>query len=127
MTDTYVLLIGIDGFRHDYAELYNAPNLLALKDRASGTNHLIPRFPSSTFPNFYSIATGLEPQAHGIVGMHFYDPARGRDFDFRRDGRDGSWYGGTPIWVAAERQGIRTASYFWVGTDARIQGVRPTF
>lgn len=123
----YILLIGIDGLRHDYAELYNAPNLLGLKAQGSGTNHLIPRFPSSTFPNFYSMATGVEPQAHGIVGMHFYDPARGRDFDFRRDGRDGSWYGATPIWVAAERRGIRTASYFWVGTDALIQGVRPTY
>jgi alkaline phosphatase D len=123
----HILLIGIDGLRHDYPERYGAPNLLALKAQASGTNHLIPRFPSSTFPNFYSMATGVEPQAHGIVGMHFYDPERGRDFDFRRDGRDGSWYGATPIWVAAERSGIRTASYYWVGTDALIQGIRPTY
>lgn len=124
---SYVLLIGIDGFRHDYAERYGATNLLSLRERGSGTNHLIPRFPSSTFPNFYSMATGLEPQDHGIVGMHFYDPERKRDFDFRIDGRDGSWYGGTPIWVAAEQSGMRTASYFWVGTDAMIQGRRPTF
>lgn len=123
----HILLIGIDGLRHDYPERYGAPNLLALKAQASGTNHLLPRFPSSTFPNFYSMATGVEPQAHGIVGMHFYDPDRGREFDFRRDGRDGSWYGATPIWVEAERRGIRTASYYWVGTDALIQGVRPTY
>ena len=122
----YVLMIGLDGFRDDYAERFHAPNLLALQHRGCSSKGLIPVFPSVTFPNFYSIATGLQPERHGLVGMGFYDPARHSEFDFRLPiSHDSAWYGGTPIWVLGERQGMRTASYFWVGSDVEIQGIRP--
>ena len=122
----YVLLIGLDGFRDDYAERFHAVNLLALQQRGSSSKRLIPAFPSVTFPNFHSIATGLQPERHGLVGMLFYDPARHSEFDFRLPiSHDSAWYGGTPIWVLGERQGMRTACYFWVGSDVEIQGIRP--
>jgi predicted AlkP superfamily pyrophosphatase or phosphodiesterase len=94
--------------------------------RAEG---LIPGYPSKTFPNHYSLATGLYPGDHGIVDNAFYDPALDAAYRLGDTAavRDGRWYGGEPIWVTAERQGVRTASYFWVGSEAEINGVRPTY
>jgi predicted AlkP superfamily pyrophosphatase or phosphodiesterase len=123
----YVLLIGLDGFRFDYAERFGAPNLLALARRGAAAERLLPSFPSKTFPNFYTLATGLHPGEHGITGNAFWDPDRQAEFSFRAPSQfDGSWYGGTPIWVLAEQQGMRTASYFWVGSEAPIQGKHPS-
>ncbi|MEO7144141.1 MAG: ectonucleotide pyrophosphatase/phosphodiesterase [Bryobacteraceae bacterium] len=123
----YVLLIGLDGFRFDYAQKFDAKNIAAFRDRGSSSEALIPCYPSLTFPNFYTLATGLYPEHHGIVANKFWDPARNAEFDFNRTGEDGSWYGGTPVWVLAEQQGMRTAAYFWPGTGGEIQHVRPSF
>ena len=83
-------------------------------------------FPSKTFPNHVSLATGLYADQHGIVANSFYDPARGATYAIGTPTVvDGSWYRGEPIWVTAERQGMVTASYFWVGSEAAIQGIRP--
>ncbi|MEO8098346.1 MAG: ectonucleotide pyrophosphatase/phosphodiesterase [Acidobacteriota bacterium] len=119
----YVLLVSVDGFRYDYAALHGAPNLTRFGKEGVRAEGLIPQYPSSTFPNHYSIATGLFPAHHGIVDNTFFDPAR-REV-YRSNGLDGSWYGGTPLWVLAEQQGVRTASFFWVGSEAEIQGRRP--
>ena len=90
---------------------------------------LVPGFPSSTFPNHYSIVTGLYPGRHGIIGNGFYD--RARDARYRLGDRkaveDGTWYGGEPLWVAVEKAGMRAASYFWVGSEADVQGIRPSY
>ncbi|MBM3814326.1 MAG: alkaline phosphatase family protein [Acidimicrobiia bacterium] len=125
----YVLLIGADGVRHDYLDLYAAPRLRGLRETGSSARALIPCFPSTTFPNFYSMATGLRPARHGLIDMLFYDPGRGERFYYREPDKvsDGSWYGGTPIWTLAGRAGLRTASYFWVGTEAEIGGARPSW
>jgi predicted AlkP superfamily pyrophosphatase or phosphodiesterase len=85
-----------------------------------------PEFPSKTFPNHYSMATGLTPGHHGIVVNSFFDPVRGAMF-LRTSAGDGSWFGGEPIWVTAERAGVRTATYFWTGSEAEIGGVRPSY
>jgi predicted AlkP superfamily pyrophosphatase or phosphodiesterase len=84
-----------------------------------------PQFPSKTFPNHYSMATGLTPGEHGIVVNSFFDATLGEMF-LRRSASDGKWFGGEPIWVTAERAGIRTAAYFWTGSEAEIKGVRPS-
>ncbi len=125
----YVLLISIDGFRWDYAERDHAANLLALGKRGVRAKALIPSFPSTTFPNHYSIVTGLYPEHHGIVDNSFWDAARNALFKISDSAAttNGSWWGGTPLWVLAERQGMRAASFFWPGSDADIQGVRPTY
>jgi predicted AlkP superfamily pyrophosphatase or phosphodiesterase len=85
-----------------------------------------PEFPSKTFPNHYSMATGLTPGQHGIAINQFFDPARGEWFR-RTSANDGSFFSGEPIWASAERAGIRTAAYFWTGSEAEIGGVRPSY
>jgi predicted AlkP superfamily pyrophosphatase or phosphodiesterase len=85
-----------------------------------------PEFPSKTFPNHYSMATGLTPGQHGIAVNQFYDATRGAMF-LRTSATDGSWFGGEPIWVTAERAGVHSAAYFWTGSEAEIGGVRPRY
>lgn len=125
----YVLLISIDGYRYDYSEKYGASNLIELGRQGVRAKALIPEYPTLTFPNHYSIATGLYPEHHGIVENSFWDPALQAGFKFTNptDAGDGRWWGGTPLWVLAEQQGMRTAAYFWVGTEASIQNTRPTY
>jgi len=126
----YVVMVSLDGFRYDYAEKYGAKHLLAMaKQGASAPEGMIPAYPSITFPNHYTLATGLYPEHHGIVANSFYDPARKQRYSSSDASTvtDGSWYGGTPLWVLAEKQGMRSACFFWPGSEAAIQGVRPSY
>jgi predicted AlkP superfamily pyrophosphatase or phosphodiesterase len=130
LSKPYVILVSLDGFRYDYAKRYHAEHLLALAaEGASAPEGMLPSYPSITFPNHYTIVTGLYPEHHGIVANSFYDPARKETYNYhdRQSVGDGTWYGGTPLWVLAEQQGMRSASFFWVGSEADIQGVRPTY
>ncbi|MGF6850592.1 putative AlkP superfamily pyrophosphatase or phosphodiesterase [Chitinophaga sp. W3I9] len=125
----YVIMISIDGFRYDYAEKYNAQNLLRLSGAGVRATAMQPAFPSLTFPNHYSLATGLYPAHHGLVDNLFYD--RKRDAVYKVGNRDavedGTWYNGVPLWVLAEKQEMLSASYFWVGSESAIQNIRPTY
>jgi predicted AlkP superfamily pyrophosphatase or phosphodiesterase len=126
----YVVLVSLDGFRYDYPTKYGAKNLLAMAARgANAPEGMIPSYPSLTFPNHYSIVTGLYPEHHGIVANSFYDPARQESYSLANSKTtgDGSWYGGTPLWVLAEQQGMRAACLFWPTSDAEIQGKRPSY
>lgn len=125
----YVILISLDGFRHDYLERFQPPNLMQFVAEGSRAQSMISCFPSKTFPNHYSIATGMYPANHGIVDNSFRDPARGEKYGIgdRDKVEDGSWYDGTPLWVQAEKNGMVAASFFFVGSEADIQGVRPTY
>jgi predicted AlkP superfamily pyrophosphatase or phosphodiesterase len=126
----YVVLVSLDGFRYDYAEKDGAKNLLQMAARgASAPQGMIPAYPSLTFPNHYTIGTGLYPEHHGIVANSFYDPMRKEKYAYTdlKAVVDGSWYGGTPLWVLAEKQGMRAASFFWPGSEAEIQGKRPSY
>ncbi len=126
----YVVLVSLDGFRYDYAKKYGAKNILAMAARgASAPDGMIPSYPSVTFPNHYSIVTGLYPDDHGIVANAFYDPARKETYSLTNPKAtgDGTWYSGTPLWVLAEQQGMRAASFFWPTSDAEIQGKRPSY
>ncbi|RRA49924.1 alkaline phosphatase family protein [Acidipila sp. EB88] len=126
----YVILVSLDGFRWDYATKYKATHLLAMaKDGASAPEGMIPSYPSVTFPNHYTLVTGLYPEHHGIVAMDFLseDHARHYRYSDSKTNGDGSWYGGTPLWVLAEQQGMRAACFFWPGSEAAIDGVRPSF
>jgi hypothetical protein len=126
----YVILVSLDGFRFDYPRIYHSPNLDALAARgASAPDGMIPAFPSITFPNHYTIVTGLYPEHHGIVANVFYDPARKQVYSYKDEQTvtDGTWYGGTPLWVLAEQQGMRSACFFWPGSEANIQGVQPSY
>jgi arylsulfatase A-like enzyme len=130
MAKPYVILVSLDGFRYDYVKRYHGEHLLALgAEGASAPDGMLPSYPSITFPNHYTIVTGLYPEHHGIVANNFYDPARKETYSYHDSKAvgDGTWYGGTPLWVLAEQQGMRSASFFWVGSEADIQGVRPSY
>ena len=122
-----LLLISIDGFAKDYLQRYKAPTLERLAKSGVRAVHMQPSFPTKTFPNHYSIATGLYPAHHGIVENNIYDA----DFDavFRMNKKEevtnGRWWLGEPVWVTAEKQGVKTATYFFPGSEAAIKGVRP--
>ena len=124
----YVVLVSFDGFRHDYLDKFETPGFDQLAASGVTAEALVPVFPSLTFPSHYSIATGMYPAHHGIVGNRFYDPYRDDDFDYRDsdDAQDGSWWGAEPIWLTAERQGMVAAAFFWPGTEAPIGGLRPS-
>lgn len=129
LSKPYLILISFDGFRYDYLDRFETPNFDRVAAAGVRAEALIPVFPSLTFPSHYSIATGLYPERHGIVGNRFFDPARGEEYDSRdsADAQDGTWYRGQPLWVTAETQGMVSAAYFFVGTEAEISGIRPTF
>lgn len=123
-----VLLVSLDAFRWDYLQRPAAANLRAIAARGVHAERLVPSFPSKTFPNHYTLVTGLYPAHHGIVANVMADSAIGR-FATGADPavRDGRWFGGEPIWVTAEKQHVRTAPLFWPGSEAAIEGVRPTW
>jgi predicted AlkP superfamily pyrophosphatase or phosphodiesterase len=124
----YVVLVSLDGFRWDYDRMYPAPNLRRMAETGARADRLIPAFPTKTFPTHYSIATGLYAENHGLVGNRFWDPERQAAYGMgdRSVVEDGAWYRGEPIWVTAETQGMVAASYFFVGSEADVGGVRPT-
>lgn len=128
-TKPYVILISADGFRYDYTDKHNARNLNKLRRKGVKAKSMIPAFPSVTFPNHYSIATGLYPSHHGLVYNQFYDRNKKSSYSIgdRETVEDGTWYGGTPLWVLAEKQGMVSASYFFVGSEAPIQETLPTY
>lgn len=121
-----VILISFDGFRWDYINRPAAVRLRELAARGVRAERLIPVFPSKTFPNHYSIVTGLTAEHHGIVANVMRDPELGsfstRDTLAQSEAR---WWGGEPIWVTAEKQGRRAAVVGWPGSEAAIGGVRP--
>jgi len=125
----HVILISFDGFRADYLDRFELPNFRRVLRRGARARSMIPVFPSLTFPNHYSLVTGLYPDHHGIVANRFYDPQRKASYWFRdkQSVTDGTWYRGEPIWVTAETQGMVAACFFWPGSEAAIKGVRPTF
>jgi len=126
----YVVLVSLDGFRWDYAKRDNATHLLALgRHGAWAPEGMLPSYPSLTFPNHYTIVTGLYPEHHGLVANSFYDPGlmvRYSMYD-EKTVQDGSWYGGIPLWSLAESKGMRTAVLLWPGSEAEIAGWRPTW
>lgn len=124
-----VILISFDGWRWDYHTKAPTPNLRSLMARGVRAENLIPSFPSKTFPNHYTIVTGLYPGHHGIVSNSIKDPATGRTFALSKPDeiRDPMWWGGEPLWVTAQRQGLSAAAMFWAGSEAPIGGVLPRY
>ena len=122
-----LLLISLDGFRADYRTSVQMPALDAIAERGVSAEALIPVFPAKTFPNHHTIVTGLYPEHHGIISNTMEDPAIRRRFMIAAPTtRDPRWWGGEPLWATANRQGRRTASMFWPGSDVPINGILPT-
>ncbi|MBN3583732.1 alkaline phosphatase family protein [Algoriphagus aestuarii] len=124
-----VILISLDGFRYDYVDRFQPENLSRFIANGTSATSLIPSFPTKTFPNHYTIATGMRPEHHGIVDNSFYNPKKEQEYRINKRElvTDGSWYGGTPLWVLAEKNGIKAASYFFVGSEADVQNTRPSY
>jgi len=122
-----VLLISLDAFRVDYLERGLTPNLSRIVREGVRAEWMAPTYPALTFPNHYTIVTGLYPDHHGIVHNTMRDPKLGAfSLSNREAVSNGAWWGGEPVWVSAERAGLPTATYFWPGSEAEIRGVRPT-
>jgi alkaline phosphatase D len=116
--DAYVVLVSMDGFRWDYEKQFNLPNLKQIAKEGVHAKSMKASYPSKTFPNHYSIVTGLYPDHHGIINNVFYDAALNESFSLSSNAKnDSRFYGGNPIWNLAEQQGVKTASFFWPGSD----------
>ncbi|OEK05653.1 alkaline phosphatase family protein [Roseivirga misakiensis] len=125
----YVILISFDGFRHDYVEKYNTPNFKALIKEGVAADAMLPSYPSKTFPNHYTIVTGMYPDNHGLVDNNFYDAEL--DLQYSISNRDvvenPAFYGGLPLWQLVQQNDMKSASYFWVGSETSIAGSYPNY
>ncbi len=128
-TSPYVILVSFDGFRHDYAEKFNATNFKDFASKGASAEAMISSYPTKTFPNHYTIVTGMYPGNHGLVDNTFYDP--GRETTYRIGSRthveDAYYYEGLPLWQLVQQNGMKSASYFWVGSEAPIAGSYPDY
>ena len=127
-SSSIVLLVSFDGFRYDYMNEIDTPNFDFLKVNGVKAESLAPIFPSFTFPNHYAIATGCYSDKHKILANIFYDFRRKELYSYKKPTtvQDGSWYGCEPIWSTVEKNNMKSASYFWVGSEAEIKGFRPS-
>ncbi|KAF3001512.1 hypothetical protein E8E13_009163 [Curvularia kusanoi] len=116
------ILISLDGFRADFLYRNLTPTLNQFVAEGISPKYMLPSFPSVTFPNHYTMATGLYPEAHGIVSNTFWDPALQKEFYYTDPKRSLQpfWWGGEPLWVTAEKQSVRAAVHMWPGSEAHI-------
>jgi predicted AlkP superfamily pyrophosphatase or phosphodiesterase len=123
-----LLLISIDGFMNEYLERNETPNFNRLINQGVKAEYMIPAFPTKTFPNHFTIVTGLYPENHGIIANNFYDERLDADFSFGPidTPNDERWWGGEPIWITAEKQGLTATTFFWPGSEASYDGVQPS-
>lgn len=124
--DQYTVVISMDGFRWDYPIWYDTPFLDEVAEKGVSSS-LIPSFPTKTFPNHYTLATGLYPDHHGIIANAFRDPETGKSFSLgdTETKFDPRYYGGEPVWLTAQKNGLHTAVFYWPGSDVAIKGQYP--
>lgn len=125
----YVLMISLDGYRYDYNEKYKPPFLTKFAREGASLKSLIPTFPTKTFPNHYSLVTGLHPGKHGIVANHFYAPDLKLTYTLsdRNAVTNADFYSGIPLWNLARQNEMLSATYFWPGSEAPIGGMWPNY
>lgn len=122
------IVVSLDAFRWDYPTIYNTPWLDSIAANGVAAT-MVPSYPSSTFPNHFTLATGLVPDHHGIVNSQFWAPEKGELFSKGDSATryNPYYFGGEPIWVTAKKQGVKSASIYWVGSDVAIQGLYPDY
>lgn len=127
--DSTVIYISLDGFRNDYLERKVTPNIDLLAKQGIRAEYMNPSFPSITFPNHWTLVTGLYPEAHGIVANEFYDPVYKETFIHKNEpiSRNPKWWGGEPIWITSKNQGKKSAVIMWPGSNVPIGSVSPDF
>lgn len=123
-----LLVVSMDGFRADYLTRNLTPTLQEFADEGVSAEYMVPSYPTLTFPNHYSIVTGLYPESHGIIRNNFFDPVFKETFSYKNNHMtEGRWWGGEPIWNTLNKQGKKSATYFWPGSDAFIEDGQPTY
>lgn len=122
-----LILISLDGFRWDYLEYHDAPTIKQFANEGVRAKWMIPSFPTKTFPNHYTVVTGLYPQNHGIVENNIWDFGTVFSMSKREEVQNGRWWLGEPVWVTAAHNDISTGAFFFPGTEAEIKGVRPKY
>jgi predicted AlkP superfamily pyrophosphatase or phosphodiesterase len=122
------IVVSLDGFRADFLNRGLTPTLNKFISEGVSPKYMIPSFPSVTFPNHFTLVTGLYPESHGMVANDFYDPNL-KEYFTPKPGKsdDAKWWTAEPIWTTAEKQGIRTAIHMWPGSEAHIGNMDPTF
>jgi predicted AlkP superfamily pyrophosphatase or phosphodiesterase len=124
--DRVVILVGLDGFRADYLDKYRPPVLSSLAQGGVTAEKMVSSFPTLTFPNFFTLVTGLRPQRHGIINNNMYDPEFDASFALGTPAvSDGRWWEGEPVWLTVQKHGMKSACMFWPGSEAEIDGRRP--
>ncbi|KAF2681850.1 Phosphodiest-domain-containing protein [Lentithecium fluviatile CBS 122367] len=123
------IMISLDGFRADFLYRGLTPTLSKFVAEGISPKYMLPSFPSVTFPNHFTMATGLYPEAHGVVGNTFWDPAQQKEFYYTDPERSmqPEWWGGEPIWRTAERQDVRVAVHMWPGSEAHFNEYLPAY
>lgn len=123
------ILISLDGFRADFLQRGLTPILNGFIREGVSPKYMLPSFPSVTFPNHYTMVTGLYPESHGVVGNSYWDPVLQEEFYYTHpDAMQAKWWqGGEPIWATAEEQGVRVATHMWPGSEAHIGDFEPAF
>ena len=121
--ENIVVVISMDGVRHDYPNLLSGGGFNFISEKGLVATSLVPMYQSSTFPTHVTMATGVTPDKHGILHNGFFDRNRG----FYSYSPDASWIESEPIWSLLERQGIKTATYFWVGSESDWEGIKITY
>ncbi|XP_036727026.1 ectonucleotide pyrophosphatase/phosphodiesterase family member 3 isoform X2 [Balaenoptera musculus] len=124
-----VILFSMDGFRAEYLQTWGTliPNINKLKTCGIHSKYLRPAYPTKTFPNHYTIVTGLYPESHGIIDNNMYDVYLNKKFSLSSKEKDNPvWWHGQPIWLTAMYQGLKAGTYFWPGSDVAINGTFPS-
>ena len=125
----YTIIVSLDGFRWDYPQLYETPNLDKISSIGVKAERMLPSYPASTFPNHYTLATGLVPDHHGIVNNSFWLKKNNIRYAMGDSATqyDPQFYGGEPIWITAQKQGVKVGVLYWVGSDIAIKNTYPTY
>ncbi|KAA8648373.1 hypothetical protein EYZ11_007320 [Aspergillus tanneri] len=122
------ILVSLDGFRADFLSRGLTPTLNSFIADGVSPQYMLPSFPSVTFPNHFTLVTGLYPESHGIVGNTFWDPKLQEEFYYTHPSvsMQPKWWNAEPLWMTAENRGLRTAIHMWPGSEAHIGGVEPS-
>ncbi|PKX99302.1 alkaline phosphatase family protein [Aspergillus novofumigatus IBT 16806] len=123
------ILVSLDGFRADFLDRGLTPTLKALIAEGVSPQYMLPSFPSVTFPNHFTLVTGLYPESHGIVSNTFWDPALKENFHYTDQSisMQPKWWNAEPLWMTAEKHGLKTGIHMWPGSEAHIGGVDPAY
>lgn len=122
------ILISLDGFRADFLRRNLTPTLSKLIRSGVSPKYMNPSFPSLTFPNHFTLVTGLHPESHGVVGNTFWDPISQKEFNYGDPSKSmrPEWWNAEPLWETAELQGVRSAIHMWPGSEAHIGSLEPS-